>query len=135
MRTSTAPDEPRLEQVLVIALAAQRIARAVSTDEITQPVRDRLDRWAGSDSAGARRGVARLVGCPVCTGWWTSLAMSAVWPGKTKLRRGLSVAGAQVLLTLLERLVSERGRASIHEADLSEARNEALASDTPTLRT
>jgi hypothetical protein len=40
---------PRLEEVVVIGLAAARIARAISCDEITAPLRQRLarrpDRW------------------------------------------------------------------------------------------
>jgi hypothetical protein len=53
----------------------------------------------------------------VCTGWWSSLLLSMVWPGRCRFRRGLSVAGAQVLLTLAERLVSEQGRVAIRQAD------------------
>ena len=40
-----------------------------------------------------------------------------MWPGPLRLCRGLSVAGSQVMITLAERLVSEQGRAAIHEAD------------------
>ena len=113
---------PGLEEVVVIALAADRIARAISSDAITEGWRERLARAATSNNGDrSHRAVARwiseLVHCPVCTGWWTSLALSALWPGGLRLRRGLSVAGAQVLLTLAERLVSEIGRAAIHQAD------------------
>jgi hypothetical protein len=34
-----------------------------------------------------------------------------------RFRRGLSVAGAQVMITLAARLVSEEGRAAVREAD------------------
>jgi hypothetical protein len=122
---------PSLEEVVVIALAAQRLARAISTDTISAPVRGRLSRWVERTprrGAGAlAHSLEELVNCPVCTGWWTSLAMSAVWPGPARLRRGVSVAGAQVVLTLLERLVSEQGRAAIHHADISEVHSEVLA--------
>jgi hypothetical protein len=121
-----------LEEVAVIALAAQRLARAISTDTISAPLRQRLSRRAGRAPQRGAGTVARwfddLINCPVCTGWWTSLAMSAVWPGPARLRRGVSVAGAQVVLTLLERLVSEQGRAAIHHADISEVHSEVLAS-------
>jgi len=121
---------PRLHDVVVIALAAQRVARAISCDEITAPLRDVLDRWAELQQPRAAGRLARMVAdlarCPVCTGWWASLAMSLAWPGPGRLRRGLSVAGAQVLLTLLERLVSEEGRAAIHHADIGQARSRAL---------
>ena len=105
----------------MIGLAAARVARAVSCDEVTAPLRDRLARAAraahGGGSGRVVRWLSELVHCPVCTGWWTSLALSAMWPGQLRLRRGLSVAGAQVLITLAERLVSEQGRVAIHEAD------------------
>src|SRR4051812_47566540 len=89
---------PRLEEVVVIALAATRLARAISVDDITEPWRQRLNRAAdeAGDSRRVIRFVADLVCCPICTGWWASLAVSALWPGSYRLRRGMSVAGAQV---------------------------------------
>jgi hypothetical protein len=123
------PEVTGLAEILVIALGAQRIARAISSDEIAAPVRDRVDRWAET-ATGRRRGLARwtasLLRCPVCTGWWASLALSAVWPGRARVRRGISVAGGQVLLSLVERWISERGRASIHEADITAAQSDTL---------
>jgi hypothetical protein len=121
-RLGRAGKAPGLEDVVVIALAANRVARAISCDQITAGWRERLAR-AGRPVHGDNRRhhvahwFSELVHCPVCTGWWASLAMSAVWPGSFRLRRGLSVAGAQVLLTLGERLISEEGRAAVHEAD------------------
>jgi hypothetical protein len=111
----------RLEEVVVIGLAAARIARAISSDEITAPLRERIARAAGPEHSGRGRPLVKwaseLVNCPVCTGWWASLALSAMWPGPLRVRRGLSVAGAQVIITLAERLVSEQGRAAVKEAD------------------
>lgn len=111
----------------MIALAAGRVARAISVDQITEPVRARIDRWAdgGSGPAPVRTTLAALVRCPVCVGWWTSLALSSSWPGRMRLRRGVAAAGVQVLLTLVERVVSESGRAAIHQADVVERENEA----------
>ena len=110
---------PGLQEVIVIAFASDRIARAISIDEISAPLRDRLSRPSQQthSSARLRQTAARLVECPVCTGWWTSLMLSMVWPGGYRLRRGLSVAGAQVFLTLAERLVSEQGRLAIRQAE------------------
>src|SRR4051812_14533701 len=107
---------PRLEEVVVIALAADRLARAISLDEITAPWRARLGpttRGGPDDRSRLSRMVADLVACPVCTGWWASMVLSALWPGSYRVRRGLSVAGMQVLLTLAARLVSEEGRAVV----------------------
>ena len=120
-RTSRSTDLPRLESVVVLALAASRIARAVSVDEITAPARRRLGDWATRRHGGAGRMLDELVHCPVCTGWWASLAVSAVAPGRQRLLRGVSVAGMQVVLTLAERWISEEGRAAIGNADLLES--------------
>jgi Protein of unknown function (DUF1360) len=126
---STGQRGPGVEETIVIGLAAGRLARAISVDEITEPLRARVDRWAAASgpSRGARQRVAEFVSCPVCVGWWTSLAMSLAWPGRMRLRRGVAAAGVQVLLTLTERLMSEQGRAAIHRADLVEERNQAAA--------
>jgi hypothetical protein len=115
-----------LEEIVVLGLASNRLARAVAVDEITAPARRAVERWAaGRDSAAAEK-VAQLVSCPVCTGWWTSLVVSAVAPGRARLRRGVAVAGVQVLLTLAERLVSERGREAIHEAQAAQVTSAGL---------
>jgi hypothetical protein len=111
-----------LEDTIVIGLAASRVARAISLDEVSAGWRERLVRSAEQlTGTGPRervhRFVAGLVDCPVCTGWWASLATSVLWPGQYRVRRGLSVAGVQVLLTFAERLVSEQGRAVIERAN------------------
>lgn len=106
----------------MLALASTRIARAISVDEITKSGRERLER-AAARPGGARwlDWAHRLVDCPLCIGWWTSLAVSLVAPGRQRLLRGAAVAGAQVMLTLAERLISEEGRTAIHMADRVEA--------------
>jgi hypothetical protein len=113
---------PPLHDVVVLGLAATRIARAISLDEISAPARTRLASWAETPGRSPlRRWVNRLIECPICVGWWTSIGLSLVVPGRQRLLRGGAVAGAQVLLALLERLVSEEGRAAIHQADQAEA--------------
>jgi hypothetical protein len=101
---SAGPRGPGLEETIVIALAAGRLARAISVDQI-----------------------AELLRCPVCVGWWTSLATSFAWPGRMRVRRGIAAAGVQVLMTLAERLISEQGRAAISRADLADERSQAAA--------
>ena len=125
----------RLEQIVVLALASNRLARAVTVDEITGPTRERLLAWTGSrlPAAGQER-LEQLVNCPVCMGWWTSIGLSLLTPGPRRVRRGMAVAGAQVLLTLAERLVSERGRAAVHEAELVEAAAEDGSAALQTVR-
>ena len=125
----------RLEQVLVLALAANRLARAVTVDEITEPARRRVLAWADEHlPAAGRSRLEQLITCTVCMGWWTSIGLSLLTPGRGRIRRGMAVAGAQVLLTLAERLVSERGRAAIHEAELVEAAAEDSTGTGPIVR-
>jgi hypothetical protein len=109
----------RLEQVIILALASNRLARAITVDEITEPARARSIAW-GQDhlSPSLQQRLTQLIECPVCMGWWTSILLSLLTPGRRRLRRGMAVAGAQVLLSLAERLVSERGRAAVDEARL-----------------
>ena len=110
---------PRLEEVVVLALASSRLARAVSVDEVAAPARGRVSAWASRcGHRGFPKWLDRLICCPLCTGWWFSIAISLVAPGRQRLLRGVSVAGAQVMLSLGERLVSEEGRAAIEHADL-----------------
>lgn len=111
---------PGLEEVIVIALAAGRVARAVSIDEVSAAWRERIHTRANTASGSSsrlQRWAADMIGCPVCTGWWSSLVLSLLWPGRHRVRRGLAVAGAQVILTFAERLVSEQGRLVIQQAE------------------
>ena len=111
----------------MLAFAASRVTRAISLDEISAPLRERFE-------ARAERGgtvltwANKLLTCPLCVGWWVSLALSFALPGRYRLVRGASIAGAQALMALGERLVSEEGRAAIHGADLVEAQASRLAS-------
>jgi hypothetical protein len=120
-RSTRSGDLPTIESVVVLALAASRLARAVSVDDITAPARRRVGEWAQRRDSEGARWLVELLHCPVCTGWWASLAVSLAAPGQRRLLRGVSVAGAQVVLTLAERLISEEGRAAISSADLLES--------------
>jgi hypothetical protein len=120
MAPRTFRDGPALDEVIVIGLAAARVTRAIAIDDISEPLRDRLQRAAREATGSSQRALqllADLVCCPVCLGWWTSLALSTIWPGRNRLRRAMSVAGAQVLITLAERLVSEQGRLAVREVE------------------
>jgi hypothetical protein len=111
---------PGLQEIAVLAFASSRLTRVVTLDEITAPLRERLETKAETGAA-SWVWASRLLSCPACVGWWVSLGISAVSPGRHRLLRGASVAGAQVFLALLERLVSEQGRAAISGADVAEA--------------
>ena len=112
----------------MLALAATRLARVISIDEITAPVRARMEAWAGEPSSPKwRTWSLELVRCPVCVGWWTSLGISLAAPGRNRLLRGVSVAGLQVLVALAERLISEEGRAAVYGAERAAAQSERAA--------
>lgn len=115
----TAPGPlPSVSDVVVLSLAAARLARAVSVDDISEPARERMAAWAGAaDAPGWGRWADRLIHCPLCTGFWLSLGVSLAAPGRSRVLRGLAVAGGQVMWSLAERLVSEEGRAAIHTAN------------------
>jgi hypothetical protein len=109
-------------------LAATRLARVISIDEITVPFRRRMEQWAEGPSAPKWRTWSRdLVQCPVCVGWWTSLAISLAAPGRSRLLRGISVAGLQVVLALAERLISGEGRAAVYVAERAAAQSTRTA--------
>jgi hypothetical protein len=117
---------PGLEEVVVLGLAASRVTRAISLDEISAPLRERFAQRAARGGSALEWG-HKLVTCPLCVGWWVSLALSFALPGRHRLVRGASVAGAQALLALAERLVSEEGRAAIYDADIVEAEASMIA--------
>lgn len=87
--------------LLVVVFASYRLTRIVTTDTITTNLRDRLFRWAWSDSeadGAVRRRVSdtedeiipaarapwrtyvnELVTCPWCFGVWVSAAVYSLW--------------------------------------------------------
>lgn len=74
---------------LTLGLAGSRLTAAVAIDEVTQPVRNRVKRWA--EDAGdpdspfiitkrmkRRLYAAKLISCQLCAGWWITMIMSLV---------------------------------------------------------
>jgi hypothetical protein len=59
-----------LLELLVVALAAARITRIVTTDTVGQPIRLAFSRWDWG---------RELVHCPWCIGTWISLAVVALF--------------------------------------------------------
>ena len=62
-----------IEDVIVDGLAAHRLARLITTDVITSPLREAvLDRvWPSREGDEPR--VATLITCPWCVGVWCAL--------------------------------------------------------------
>lgn len=97
---------------LVVALAGYRLARAVSVDDITKPIRDLLYRWTygtGKPPKNYRQFLFDLVTCPICTGWWITITLGLVTsmsltdaPAVQHLLLAVAAAGGQCWLTVRE---------------------------------
>lgn len=72
------PDDANLVNVITLAvfvalvLATARLTRAVSIDDITAPIRAKIDRRFGNTSQ-----ISKLVWCYWCSGWWVASAATA----------------------------------------------------------
>jgi hypothetical protein len=91
-----------LPLVIVLGLAAQRVAMVVTEDSIFEPVRERVGR--GARQGSTREWLANLIMCPWCFGVWAAFAVTGLWfwatdwPGLGEyLVTALAVAGTQVL--------------------------------------
>lgn len=109
--------------ILVVALAAHRLARAVAVDTISDRLRDvvyaraftqpdprpfpdgakdehdaRLEGWEPAPPARVKSRVWSwmygLVSCPHCCGWWLSLALWWAWAGYEWTRQWWITAAA-----------------------------------------
>lgn len=87
------PALPGVRDVVLLGVATHKLARILSKDFVTAPVRAPFTRRAGAEGAGevhdeargdaARRAVGHLLTCPYCLGPWiaTGLGTSmAIWP-------------------------------------------------------
>ena len=84
---------PSLRDVGLLGVATHKLARIVSKDFVTAPVRAPFTRRAGTEGAGEvqdeargsapRRAVGHLLTCPYCLGPWIATALGtsmAAWP-------------------------------------------------------
>lgn len=77
--------------VLLVCAACFSITRLIVADTITEPLRDRLERWAAEGVADldhhrtptrkSRVGayLTELWTCGWCTGWWVGLFLALCW--------------------------------------------------------
>jgi hypothetical protein len=81
----------------ILALAAYRLWRLVSEDEILQAPRRKLVRlpteWEEGHfiPEGYRFGLAKFISCPWCCGAWIAIGLWAVWLWQPEWTTGLSV--------------------------------------------
>lgn len=71
-----------LTEYLILALAAARITQFLVWDDLLTPARERVGLWAAGteDNPGPHRArlfLIKLIGCPLCLGYWVSGAVLA----------------------------------------------------------
>lgn len=115
--------------VLVVGIAAYRLARAVSVDTISEPLRSWVF-WRGHDDRVVTEGAVvptpepvvtsrpwawayGLVSCPFCSSWWLALAFYALWVHDGWDRRqvvaAIAAAGVAALCTSLDGAANRDG--------------------------
>lgn len=85
--------------LFVLILACYRMARLVSMDTITEPVR----RWVGRQASSQNKGwmfLAELLLCPYCVGLWVGFLLSTLIASSFTewLLLSLAIAGGQSFL-------------------------------------
>jgi hypothetical protein len=105
---------PRIDDALadpvaltVGALAVYRATRLLVDDEVSAPVRDRIEAWAVGDSTTAdeESRLAYFVRCPWCVSVW----VGAAWVGLTVAApRVARFAGAALAWSAVSGLLSSR---------------------------
>jgi hypothetical protein len=92
-----------LTNLALNSLAAYRLARLVSVDDITEPLRTKVTDWLVGNGGTYHRKLAELIGCPHCSGVWISFGVIAVAPyvvpgWKQIIRPALAVAAIESIL-------------------------------------
>lgn len=88
--------------LIMLILAAYRLARIVSRDTISEQTRAAIGGWAAGPAHSWRWYVAELVNCPLCIGVWISAALAISVGGSVYeiFIRTFAIAGGQTLLAL-----------------------------------
>lgn len=106
------PERPDWSDLALVAGATHKIARLISKDPVTSPLRAPFARYEGTDGpaelseevrgSGARKTVGELITCPFCVGQWVATGLTlgmVVLPRPTRLAAGIftALAGADFL--------------------------------------
>jgi len=86
-RVSLLPDRTPIGDVVLIGVATHKLARIVTRERVTIPIRAAFTRYEGSDGAGQvrevprgrglQRAIGNLLTCQYCVGPWIATALSA----------------------------------------------------------
>ncbi len=67
-------------QLLLYALAVARLTGLITSDAITEPIRDRVIGWLDDTPGSSGDWFSTLITCPWCAGMWVSLvAAPLIW--------------------------------------------------------
>jgi hypothetical protein len=81
----------RWGDLLLLGVATQQIARTLTTDRVTEPIRSPVTEGASGDTPtgrGIQRALGELVTCKYCVAPWIALGLSAGWvrfPAPTRI--------------------------------------------------
>jgi hypothetical protein len=118
--------DPRLRDIVLIALATFRAGRVTAFARVTEPFRDPVtetvpDEYdAGenvvAEGTGVRKALGELVSCPICVGTWVASGLVyglRIAPGPTRLVAAiLGVSGLAELLNAATEALSWSGQAA-----------------------
>lgn len=97
---------------LVAVLATQRLTQLVTEDEITRPIRQKVDAWAGdAPEFSFKERLAYAVECPACTSIWAAGAVAglSMFGYGRMLNRILAFSGAALIVNgTVERITREQ---------------------------
>ena len=94
------PDRIRLDDVLLLGLAAQKVSRVVTKSRVMSVMRAPFTKYEGPAGSGEveerprgrgiRRAVGELISCPFCMGTWITCAAVAGLVSRPRLTRSLA---------------------------------------------
>jgi uncharacterized protein DUF1360 len=117
-REQRIPERPRADDILLVAMATQRVSRLITKDRVTTVVRAPFTTYQGEGGpaeveeaargTGLRRAIGELLVCPFCIAQWTATALSIGILFAPRLTRFVAGVFATVGLADMLQLVYKR---------------------------